>query len=182
MSENPSPVRIGILGVVSIGLIVGGGYAITAGVSQLNMCGSTELNAAEAPERPDRYTEFSNLSAQQQELAERAIRGEDPAVSTVEEWPWLESSLRVQYQGDYYELYTVTTPCAIPPGVFVIIGIVTGLFGLLLFAIAGRQYRNSRNTTTEPFLRERLSHRCVTVQHGDTGVPSMRRVVSLATR
>jgi len=85
MSGPAPPARIVLLGIIGIGLVLGGGYGITDGVSQLNTCGGTELVADKAPERPDEYTEFGNLTAQQQDLAEQAIRGEDPTVTTSDE-------------------------------------------------------------------------------------------------
>lgn len=141
-----TPAGVVVLGVLGIGLILGGGYALTDGVSQLNTCGGTELVANEVSERPDEYTAFSNLTAQQQDLAEQAIRGEDPTVTTSEEWPWFEDVLRVQYQGNYYEFYTVTSSCAIPPSIFIGTGAVGSLLGFALVAIATRQYRTSRST------------------------------------
>lgn len=141
-----TPAGVVVIGVLGIGLILAGGYVLTDGVGQLNTCGGTELVADEISEKPDEYTEFSNLTAQQQDLAQQAIRGEDPTVTTSEEWPWFEDVLRVQYQGNYYEFYTVTSSCAIPPSVFIGTGAVGSLLGLALIAIATRRYRTFRNT------------------------------------
>jgi hypothetical protein len=135
------------LACLGLGLLVGGGYGVVNGVTGLDTCGTSELVADETPETPEQYLEFGNLTAQQQELAEQAISGENPTVTTSDEWPWFEDLLRLQYQGEYYELYTVTTPCPFPPQLLITIGAVTGLAGLGLLAIVSRRFRRSRNAT-----------------------------------
>lgn len=145
MSDSTTSLRRTTLAVIGVGLLLGGGYGLGSGVAGLGDCGSTELVAEETTDTSRQYTNFTDLSTSQQELARKAIRGERPVVTGSDEWPWFESALRLHYQGEYYELYTVTQPCAIPPGVFVILGAVGFAAGLGVLATLGRQMRSHGN-------------------------------------
>lgn len=129
MSTGPRRLALLVTGVV---LLVGGGYAVDAGLDGLGTCGATTLTASEVPdenvESPESYVAFENLTAGQRELARAAIAGESPAV-TGEGWPWSETALSLEYRGEYYRLVTVTTECPVPPEAIVVGGVLGMLVG-----------------------------------------------------
>lgn len=147
MSDLTARVWQIVLVCLGLGLVLGGGYGVANGVAMLDTCGTSKLVAETAPDTPEQYVEFGNLTAQQQELAEQAISGESPRVTTSDEWPWFEDRVRLQYQGGFYELYTVTMPCPFAPRLIIAIGAMTALIGLGLLAIVSWRFWRSRTTT-----------------------------------
>lgn len=134
-----------LLALAGIGLLVGGAYGVATGVASLGTCGTSQL-VADGTEATDEAVPFGNLSADQRALAEQAIAGESPTVAGSDEWPWFEQLLVVQYEGEYYEFYTVTTECPFPTEAYVVAGGVGVLLGLGALIPAGRTVIRARRS------------------------------------
>lgn len=130
-----------LLAIASVALLLGGGYTALVGAQSLDTCGGTTLSANPVDEAdaddPRNRVAFANLTETQQDLAERAIDGERPAVGTGE-WPWAESAVVVEYRGEYYRFYTVTTECTFPPSLILGAGGLGILAGVGALGLAGR--------------------------------------------
>ena len=136
-----------LLAVASVALLIGGGYGAVTGAQSMDTCGGSVLVAesvdeADANEAENRVA-FSDLTATRQDLAERAIDGERPAVDA-ETWPWFESAVVVEYRGEYYRFYTVTTECPVPPSLIMGVGALGILAGVAGFALTGRGFVRER--------------------------------------
>jgi hypothetical protein len=140
------------LAVTGILLVAGGGYIAVNGANGTGTCGASTLYAspvdeADADSDANRVG-LAELTADQRDLAERAIDGERPAVDA-EQWPWFETALLVEYQGDYYRFYTVTTECPFSPVLVLGLGVLVAGIGVAALALAGRGLLPSFGTSLE---------------------------------
>jgi|GEM_PF-2120476 len=140
------------LAVAGIALVLGGVFVANVGLLGIGTCGVYSLGAEQVPEDDigagDDPVEFTDLTETRRDLAERTIDGGNPNVDS-EEWPWAESAVVVQYQGEYYRFYTVTPECMVPPEALLgggVLGVVAGLGALV---VAGRWVFRSDESSPE---------------------------------